>query len=498
MRWIVVGGLALLYGLVLVVLRGEPSAGSDQGILLSVAGRMLEGDDVYADVAENKDPLFFYTYAGAMWVGGWRGPFLLDALWLATAGLAFAFLLRELRLAPAAVVAGLLVYPLALVAGWYVAGLTMLGGLAFLPFVPLLWLRRQYVASGVLLATVLLFKLNLAVVAVAPVLALVLLGAPERALKRQVAGAFGGLVAAFAVAALVLAVWGGLLEYLETIPYNVEYADALLGSESTLGRMEEHLRIVVDEFRLAGRWQLPAALLAIGACTAALAFVWLRPAPRERLLATMTASTLALTVVTLALTAYWSHHLQMLAYPAAFLAATLISLGTHVAGARPGVVVAAACVFFALWSAAKHEDRLEISQGWRTTPASGGADVLERARASFFPRSENVSYMVFGGNSENAHGAFLEDGFDLACRWFHLYPVSLDRQYEETLDCGRRKMPMLVLVTLGFFDERSRSQQNARWSGFVSAARRFLDSGYEKVDEEHPGFEAWKRRGAAA
>ena len=69
------------------LLRGrDPVVASDQGVFLSVAARMLDGDQLYAEVFDNKDPLFFYTYAGALWVGGWRGPFLLDAVWLGLAG----------------------------------------------------------------------------------------------------------------------------------------------------------------------------------------------------------------------------------------------------------------------------------------------------------------------------------------------------------------------------------------------------------------------------
>jgi hypothetical protein len=186
----------------------------------------------------------------------------------------------------------------------------------------------------------------------------------------------------------------------------------------------------------------------------------------------------------------------MLAYPAALVAATLISVLSSAAGTRAGVVAAGACVAFALWSSVKHEDRLEVSSAWRTTPISPGAVALEKARARFFDGSEPVTYMVFGGNSENAHAAFIGDGFELSCRWFHLYPVSLDRQFEETLECGRREAPMLVLITLGFFDERA--EEPTRWGAFVAGARRMLDAGYEKVGEEHPGFEVWKRRDVAA
>ena len=495
-RSIAVGGLALLFGIALVLVRGEPVVGSDQGILLSVAGRMLDGDDLYAEVIENKDPLVFYTFAGALWVGGWRGPFLLDGVWLAVAGLGLALLLRELRLPRTAVAAGFFVYPLALTAAWFYAGLTMLGGLALAPFVPALWLRRSYVASGAVLATVMLFKLNLALVVAAPVAALLLLGVPDGECWRQLVRAAGGAAATFAAGALVLLVWGGLREYLDSIVYNVDYANALLASESTLGRMRDHSRIVVDQFRTAGRWQLPAALLVVGVFAVAVALTWTRRAAGQRVVATLGTFTLAVTLLTLALTAYWDHHLQMLAYPAALIAATLISVAAGTFGSRAAAATAALCIVFALWSSLKNEDRLDVSAAWTTTPISAGADALEKARTRFYPESETVTYMVFGGNSENGHAAFFAEDFELTCRWFQLAPISLDWQFEETLECARHERPMLVMISLGFFDERQR--QFPLWRVFVAGARRFLDAGYEKVVEEHPGFEAWKRRDAAS
>lgn len=487
---------ALLFGLALVVVRGQPSATSDQGILLSVAARMLDGDDLYDEVIENKDPLVFYTYAGALWIGGWRGPFLLDGLWLALAALGFAVLLRELDAPRHAVVAGFFVYPLALTAAWYLAGLTMLGGLAFAPFVPWLWLRRDHVASGGVLGVVMLFKLNLGAVAAAPLVALFLLRAPPGSRRRQLGEGAAGLGGTLLVAAAVLLAWNGLRDYLGTIAYNIEYSNALLAEQGTLGRMREHLRIVVDWFERSGRWQLPAALLVLAVFGAAVAATWSRLAARHRALATASALTLVATVWTLAMTAYWPHHLQMLAYPAAFVGATLISVVSSTAGGKAGIAAAGACVVFALWSSVKHEDRVEVSPAWRDTPISAGAIGLEKARARFFDGSEEVGYMVFGGNSENAHAAFIGDEFELVCRWFHLYPNSLDRQFDETIACGRRERPELVLVTLGFFDERT--AEPTRWGSFVSRARRLLDSRYEKVGEEHPGFQVWKRRDVAA
>jgi hypothetical protein len=148
---------ALVFGLALVFLRGTPTIGSDQGIVLSVAARMIAGDHLYSEVVENKDPLFFYAAAAAYGVGGWRGPFVLDGLWLGLAAFSFALLLRELRAPPAAVVAGFFVYPLALTSGWYLAGLTMIAALAIAPLIAYFWLRGRFVTSGALLGAVMLF-----------------------------------------------------------------------------------------------------------------------------------------------------------------------------------------------------------------------------------------------------------------------------------------------------------------------------------------------------
>ena len=188
-RWIAVGVAALAYGLLLVLLRGEPSVASDQGVFLSVAARILDGDHLYSEVVDNKDPLFFYTYAAALAAGGWRGPFLLDAVWLGLAALSMALLVRELRAPRAAVVASFLVYPLALTAGWYLAGMSMLAGLAVAPLAPWFWLRSRFAAAGLVLAVVMLFKLNLAPLAVAPITrARPLLAADADRLARSSAG----------------------------------------------------------------------------------------------------------------------------------------------------------------------------------------------------------------------------------------------------------------------------------------------------------------------
>jgi hypothetical protein len=225
-------------------------------------------------------------------------------------------------------------------------------------------------------------------------------------------------------------------------------------------------------------------------CAAAVLIVRAPGRSRVRLLAPSAATTLVLALASLGVTAYWFHHLQALAYPAALIAATMVSGAAISLGPRAGAVAAAACVLFALWSSIKNEDRLGMSTGWTSSGGSTSSEALEQARKRFFGDDEHVTYMAFGGNSENAHAVFISDQFDLVCRWFHLYPHSTEEQLEETKECSRREDPELILVTLGFFDTRAGDS----WQDFVSSARQLLDTEYELVVTTHPGFQVWKRK----
>ena len=489
-RWIAVGASALAYGLLLVFLRGEPSVASDQGVFLSVAARILDGDHLYAEVVDNKDPLFFYTYAAALAAAGWRGPFLLDALWLGLAALSMALLVRELRAPRAAVIASFLAYPLALTAGWYLVGMSMLAGLAVAPLAPWLWLRSRFAAAGLVLAVVMLFKLNLALLAAAPVIALVLFSRPRRMRWREAGLAALGWGGGVLVAAVFLGIRGELSAYLDTIAYNFHYASALSDSEGLVGRSLEHLRIALDFFEQAGRWQLPLAILVLGVFAAAAVLAARRGGISQRALSAVAAATLLASLATIGLTAYWEHHLQLLAYPAACIVAALVSVADHELGRRAGAVAAAMFVAFALWTSVKNDGGLEVSSAWTSTPISAGAIALERARLRFDPNAGRVTYAVLGSNSENGHAAFIGEEFDLACRWFQLYPFNRPEQFDETLRCAEREEPQFVLVTLGFSETGA---DETPWAEFVSSSKRFLQERYELVEEEHPGFQVWRR-----
>jgi hypothetical protein len=484
---------AVAYGAAIVFVRGEPRWNGDQGVFLSIAARVLDGDRLYADVIDNKDPLFFYAHAAALWIGGWKGPAALDGLWLGLAALSIALLLRALDAPGVAVLAGFLLYPLALTASWYNPGLSMLGGLALAPLVGWLWLSRRFVLAGSMLAIVGLFKITVGLVAVAPLVALLVLGAPGGARTRHALRGGAGFGAALGAAALVLALRGELVRYLDVLSFNVRYPDAARRVQGGSGGVESHLAVVRQFFVSSGRWQWPLALAAVVALVTVTAALWRRGGRPFRELASVSLATTGAAVLTLALTAIWVHHLQMLALAATLVAALLISAACVVRGRRAGVIVAVLLVALGFWGSMKQEKGAwPPGKAWSSARSSVGADLLENARLRYYGSSDRVPYAVLGSNSENAHAVFIDDTFDLECRWFHLYPNNAPEHLEETLDCVRETRPDLVLVTVGFFEPRGEVPD---WNGFVAGARDLLESEYAKVADQDM-FQVWRRRSA--
>lgn len=484
-----VAGCALLVGATIAFLRGAPEITLDQGVYLSIAARMLDGDHIYVQLFDNKDPLFYYTYAGALWIGGWRGPFALDGLWLAVAAISITLLLRELRAPRLVLVAAFVGYPLALTIGWYQQGLSMLGGLAFTPLAGWLWLRGKFATAGALLAITVLFKLNLGLVAVAPAVGFFVLGEPPGSRVRQVARAALGCIAALAAAAALLAARGELRGYIDAIDYNLRYPTT--GLQGRRGGVLGHLEVVYDGL---GAVQTVAALIALAAFFV-LVYRTRRRADRAfRLLVSATTATVAATVLTLALTALWRHHLQMLAFPLVLVAAGFICIALYAYGSRAGTLTAVAVVTFLVLANVRAEVRFGPRPGaWFETPHSVPAAALDAARVKYFRASDHVTYMHLGQNTEDAHAVFISKGFDLACPRFQQYPSDPGNALSDTLACVRKELPQLIVVTRSLFYDPA---QNPTWQAYVSGAERLLSSRYVRVSDSD-GVQVWKRKPAA-
>jgi len=472
----------LSVAVLLSALRVQPQVWGDPGVWLSVGARLLDGDRLYADVFDNKDPLFFYSYAAALWIGGVRGPFVLEVLWLAVAALGMALALRTLRAGTLAMVAGATVYPLALTASWYVPGATMVPALALAPVALWAWARGSPFWAGIVVVASMLLKLNLGLVVAAPLA--VLLAFEENRRRRALEVLAGAGVAAL-LAAIVLAIRGELGPYLDTILYNVHYSGAGIHD----GGVRTHLEIVRVFFAASGKWQLPAVELAAAMLLVVTLVGWFRLGRTFRRLSAIAVVTLAAAFVTLASTAIFVVHAQLLAYPAALgTAAVVVAFKDHW---KPlGIAAAAVCMLFAARATLGQEHLSQLAlRAWRTEPLSTPGLALESTRLRFFPNEERVAYAVFGRNTDDGHAAFVHR-MDLRCRYFVQYPFYRQSQLAETLDCARREQPMLILVTTSFYDPMP---GEPAWEAFVADTRAFLESRYELVTEQGMS-QVWRRK----
>lgn len=487
------------YAVLLVVIRGNPSTGADAGVFLSVAGSLLRGDRLYVDILDNKDPLFFYSDAAALAALGWRGPFLLDVVWLTIAAASTVLLLRAIGASRLTAAIGFVAYPLMLTGAWYYSGYSTLAALTFAPLIGWLWIRGSFALAGALFGMGLLFKLNLAPVLASAPLAFLLLRLPTGSARAQVARAAAGFGAVVAAAAGILALRGELHGYLENFTNNVAYSNNVLRATGRLTGIIGHIKVaaaaigepthvavVVAAFLLAGLLTI-RTLRHVGPTSG-------QPVRRSaiRALAALFLCSAVATAVTLALTASWPEDDQMLAYPGLMLIAfVVVMMGGEVAGLpRTVAACAAAGLGIALFGGGTAApDR--SSSSWLDAGRSVPADLLERAAEDRLPQLHEITFAHLGQNDEQGVAAFLNNKFVLACPVIAQYVFT--PELPSVLRCIRDKEPRLVLVTPSF---RSLSYAPAEWNRFVARGSSLLSKGYERVLAQKTGSgftEIWAR-----
>ena len=136
----------------------------------------------------------------------------------------------------------------------------------------------------------------------------------------------------------------------------------------------------------------------------------------------------------------------MLAYPAALGAATLV-LAAKGLWKPIGVLTAAVCVGFALWSALEHGDlsRLTI-RTWTTAPLGTPGLALEGTRARSYPDASQVAYAALGRNSEDGHAALIDESIGYPTLYFHPDPFYQQKKIDEGIACGPSRGTRLVGV----------------------------------------------------
>ena len=147
-------------------------------------------------------------------------------------------------------------------------------------------------------------------------------------------------------------------------------------------------------------------------------------------------------------------------------------------------------MLFAFWTSVKNEAAWSLARLDLDADQRGSDSARACPCSASTPNVRRVTYVVLGSNSENGHAAFIARSSISPADGSSSIPSTGREQFDETLACVEREEPRFVLVTLGFFETGA---DGSPWAEFVSRSRRLLQERYELVEEEHPGFQVWRR-----
>lgn len=438
------------------------AGGVDHGTFVSVAERLLAGDRLYADVYDNKDPLFFYLLAGARAVSDY-GDLALELAWMAAACVAIAIICRQMGLPPyLRALVGWAATPIVLAGAAYAPGMTSLPATALCLWLVAAALAHRWATAGVMLALVAFVKL-----VVLPVgLAILLVAAfRTRSIPFALARSAAGMIPVAAATTLVLAIRGELRPYLAAQVANVSYAQGEGLIESHWPGPVAHLLRLAPESGSGGVLVTVLTLLAI--------LVFAGPSPRggDRLSAervTLWLVTLlvsATCVVVLAATGLWIQHGQLFYLPG-ILAVVLVASSLQAAawGRWRGttLILVVACL---VGGTPHPQSYANAARSVRENAAS----VTGASEAAVLLAGEAApgSYARLGAMDFEGHARGMDD-WRLACPRFHQYYFQTAEMFSEVVSCFPTADVVIVSDTfVPMIDAPG-------WNSFVLRSRQIL------------------------
>lgn len=440
----------------------------DYGIFVSVAERLKAGDRLYVDVWNNRDPLFYFTLATARWatpLGGW----LLEMARLALVAIAGYTLTRDLGTSRrvAALVGGVSLPVIATAVADPATGVLPGVAIALVGLGALM--RRKYVLSGLLIGTVIFFKITLFPVAAAAFIAAVLVLRPGRPVWRIAAGAGAS---AFLVVAL-LGVRGELGAYLDSLRLNLQYSQEGQSAQGPVALIDHLSRTMT----LTAQITLVAMVTAI-----ALAMAAKLPGDRWRsdrlgaalLWAAIASGVMALGV--LAVTGKWPGHAKLLIVPACLAMVLLAGRGPRILRAyRMSAVVTLlglTLLLAGLPSWGPYLSHLEYARA--NLNMQGG---IPREAALILETGPPSTYARVGQGDDPGHAIGLTD-WKLACPRFQQYWWESDEVLGESLACLPEAK--VILVTR----DANREVTTPMWDRYLAGVEGLLARDYACTDHE--------------
>ena len=421
--WVAIA-LTSTWGLVLV--RAIPVPRGDRGIFVSVAERLLAGDRLYADVWDNKDPLFYFLTALGRSVSPYSDV-VIEVAWILSSSIAVLTIARWLGCGSAsAVFVSFGMAPIIITGALYYPGYTHLPGTALTLLMFAALTSNRFALAGVLFGSLVFMKLVILPVAAALIVTYFVF-------RRTRAGAFAmalGIFGPASVMLIFLAIRGELGPYFYSLIMNVSYSKSLV-IDSNWGPVVTHLASVLTAAAATVILVVVAVLASeaarkpqdrVGGSATATKTIWL-----------CTLASLATGLVVLALTGHWDHHAQILYVPAILASLMLVRRSDSVAPLKSLPSVLALLSVALLLSGSSPPTAYVRSIRQMPSALAELAQLSDKA-SGLLSVGDSGTYARVGMNDDGGHAYGLRM-WHLECPRFHQYPFEPEDILGDVASC---------------------------------------------------------------
>jgi hypothetical protein len=424
---------------VYIILRSRPMPDNDYQAFLLVGSRLAQGERLYIDSWDNKDPLTYWVTA----LVSQSYPFsshIVELVWFVTIAVATYFIARAFQIAPlVASLAGGVLGPLAMMNLAYFQGATELPGIALTLASLSLVMRKHFVFAGLLLGALLFFKLVFIPVAFTAILCWIV---TSKELKNVKEIAFG-FIASSAIFFLILTLRGEISGYFETFRMNMLYSNAQLkdGTSMQLADAFGTRVSLITEHQLAGTLLISLVVFSV----AVLLILRHKVTNHDALMRAWVVSSLSFvaSVIILFITAKLSHHILLMGFPIILASLTVISVAQNwnfkrVALSKPWRLATASFAtlllsYVATGVMAPLDHKFLAESGWDRI----NTEITEGAAAKWLRSNRDLAEAPIGflGRGRSVPITSTDLPWKLGCRFTGQGPTSSDLILNQTLEC---------------------------------------------------------------
>jgi hypothetical protein len=464
----------LVTGLVIVTwtlltLRLLPPVNADYGMFVTVAERLRAGDRLYADVYENKDPLFHYSLALARSVTPFGGWFLQIAWVLVCCIAAYALMAGRGASPRAAVLVSFFATPVIITGSDFFPGSSHLPAVALLLVAIAALLDGRWLLAGFVLGAVVLFKLVF-IVPLGLVLIAALWWGPRRTTLRSIPVAvvtLGGLL-------LLMVARGELNPYLQTLHDNTAYANGPQGARGLAAIVDHVQRVILVPGTLAMILVTVALVLAV--VTGHPRVLGVKPGPGSDPLFWMLVSTLTGGVVVVAFTGLWPHHGEVFVVPAVLAMVIAATAFPQVFNGNSLPSVLTVAVTALLLAAVPSPSVLMTQLEYGRSLINSQYQIPASARL-IMSTGDPTSYARIGDGLDDGHAFGLND-WTLACPRFGQSIWEDEAILQSTLAC----LPTAEVIYIT--PSVKPDPNDPEWTAFLAGVDGLLASGYTCVESD--------------